>query len=397
MKKKALGIFAVIVISSTIFTSQISLAIEDQIKSNPSANNQKNSVSATISDTENNDGIKSKQASEEKLVLYLSLENALEMIETNNKALQLTDSKIAIYEKQYEQALAKYNAKHGEVDADSAKDNRLNHKRALWTLENARHDREVQLKNLRAQIIDQYQNILVLQEQVKNYEQQIKNVETIIKQTELQFDLGLITESQMYSLKYGKSSLEAGLRAAQNNIKSGMIALKRDLGIDINREIILTSDLIPYNKYDDSDINEKIAKAIENDYDKKRYNEDIELTEIEYKIASDYSTGEEDQLQISIEDKRATLESLSTTKEVSLRTAYNNLKSLEHSIEAAKLAVEADQINLELLQKKIDAGIASPIEIIQLQNNLLNDQYTLLQQIKSYNTAVTNFINSLEQ
>jgi len=397
VKKKALGIFAVIVISSTIFTSQISLAIEDQIKSNPSANNQKNSVSATISDTENNDGIKSKQASEEKLVLYLSLENALEMIETNNKALQLTDSKIAIYEKQYEQALAKYNAKHGEVDADSAKDNRLNHKRALWTLENARHDREVQLKNLRAQIIDQYQNILVLQEQVKNYEQQIKNVETIIKQTELQFDLGLITESQMYSLKYGKSSLEAGLRAAQNNIKSGMIALKRDLGIDINREIILTSDLIPYNKYDDSDINEKIAKAIENDYDKKRYNEDIELTEIEYKIASDYSTGEEDQLQISIEDKRATLESLSTTKEVSLRTAYNNLKSLEHSIEAAKLAVEADQINLELLQKKIDAGIASPIEIIQLQNNLLNDQYTLLQQIKSYNTAVTNFINSLEQ
>ena len=69
---------------------------------------------------------------------------------------------------------------------------------------------------------------------------------------------------------------------------------------------------------------------------------------------------------------------------------------MENSVEAAKLAVEADQINIELLQKKIDAGVSSSIEIIELQTKLLNDQYTLLQSINSYMTAVANFENSLD-
>ncbi|NMA68178.1 MAG: TolC family protein [Desulfitobacterium sp.] len=401
--KKYNKVLAIALVAFLVFTTNSILAVDNHSIDNQPADNKPvedtllvaTTTSASAPDKEENEE-ESPAPSEDLSTLRLSLENALEMVETGNSTFRLTDDKIAIYERQYEQALAVHLANYSEVDEKSAKGRRLNHKRALWTLENAQYDREKQLKDLKVQVANQYQNILALQEQVKTFEKQIENVDTLIEQLNLQIDLGLGIESQVLALKAQKSSLEAGLAAAQNNIKSSMIALKRDLGININREVILTSDLLPYKKFDDSNLNKRIKEAIENDYDKKRYEEDIELTEIEYKIAFDYDNPAADQLQISIEDKKATLEALPITKEVALRTAYNNLKSMENSVEAAKLAVEADQINIELLQKKIDAGVSSSIEIIELQTKLLNDQYTLLQSINSYMTAVANFENSLD-
>ncbi|EHL04241.1 hypothetical protein HMPREF0322_05161 [Desulfitobacterium hafniense DP7] len=337
-------------------------------------------------------------AAEDMSTLRLSLEDALKLVETGNSTWKLTKDKIAIYERQYEQALALHNANYDETDEDSAKRKWLNHKKALWTLENAKHDQEEQLEDLKVQITNQYQNILAAQQQVKTLNAQLNNVDTLIDQVKLQVDLGMGIQSQLSAMNAQKSSLEAGLKAVQNSINSSMIALKRDLGINVDRNVVLTSDLTSYSKFDDSKLKDRIAKTIENDYDKKRYGEDIELTEIEYKIAFRYSNmTAADQFQISIEDKKATLEALPVTKEVSLRTAYNNLKSLENTIHAAQLTVEADQIEMDILQKKIEVGTASPIEMIEPQNKLLNDQYTLLQNINSYMTAAASFENSLDQ
>lgn len=335
---------------------------------------------------------------EDTSTLKLSLEDVLKLVETGNSTWKLTKDKIVIYERQYEQALGLHNANYDETDEDTAKRKWLNHKKALWTLENAKHDQEEQIKNLKAQITNQYQNILAAQQQVKTLNAQLNNVDTLIDQVKLQVDLGMSIQSQLSAMNAQRSSLEAGLKAVQNSISSSMIALKRDLGINVDRYVLLTSALTPYSKFDDSKLKDRIAKTIENDYDKKRYEEDIELTEIEYKIAFRYSNmTAADQFQISIEDKKATLEALPVAKEVSLRTAYNNLKSLENTIHAAQLTVEADQIDMDILQKKIEVGTASPLEIIEPQNKLLNDQYTLLQNINSYMTAAASFENSLEK
>jgi len=389
--KKSIKLVALVLITSVAFTTSNIFADENQSTGNNPAS------AATTKTAENEEATAdSPSAADKGATLSLTLEEALNLIETGNSSLKLTDNKIAIYEKQYEQALARHNANYAEVDEDSAKVRKLNHKKALWTLENAKYDREKQLKDVKVQVANQYQNILALQEQVKNLKLQIDNVDKYIEQLKLQINLGMGIESQIYALNAQRSGLEAALKASQNSITSSMIALKKDLGIDIAREVVLKSDLIAYKKFDDSQINERIAKAIENDYDLKRYEQDVELTEIEYDIAYYYSNGSADQLQISVEDKKATMEALPVTKEVELRKAYNSLKSLENSIKAAELAVEADKINIEVLQKKIDAGVSSSIEMIEIQNKLLNDQYTLLQNIISYMSGVSNFENSLE-
>jgi len=60
------------------------------------------------------------------------------------------------------------------------------------------------------------------------------------------------------------------------------------------------------------------------------------------------------------------------------------------------LTVEADQINIDVMQRNIEAGKASSLEMIPLQNTLLIDQYILQQDINAYMTAVANFQNSLD-
>ena len=389
--KRSIKIMALVLITSVAFTTSNIFADENQSTGNNPAS------ASTTKTAENEEAAADNPSTADKgVTLSLTLDEALNLIETGNSSLKLTDSKIAIYEKQYEQALARHNANYAEIDEDSAKVRKLNHKKALWTLENAKYDREKQLKDVKVQVANQYQNILALQEQVNNLKIQIDNVDKYIEQLKLQINLGMGIESQIYALNAQRSGLEAALKASQNSITSSMIALKKDLGIDIARDVVLKSDLSAYKKFDDSQIDERIAKAVENDYDLKRYEQDVELTEIEYDIAYYYSNGSADQLQISVEDKKATLEALPVTKEVELKKAYNSLRSLENSIKASELAVEADKINIEVLQKKIDAGVSSSIEMIEFQNKLLNDQYTLLQNIISYMSAASNFENSLE-
>ncbi|OLN32127.1 hypothetical protein DSOL_2000 [Desulfosporosinus metallidurans] len=318
-------------------------------------------------------------------------------MEASNSTLKLADGKISIYEKQNEQALARHNANIPVADEDSKKDLSLNYKRTQWTLDNAKHDRDTQLKALKVQITNEYENILTLQQQAENTKKQLANLQTIIDQVNLQIKLGLKVPSEIYSYNAQKTKLEAGVKAITNTVNSSMITLKEDVGLDINRNVILTSNPIEYTKFDEKDIYGRITKATQDNYDLKRYKEDIDISQIEYDIDFYYDdTLAADQVQLGIEDKKGKLETLPINQEVQLKTAYNGLKSLENTIEADKLAVEADQINVNVMQKTIDVGKSSSLDIISLQNTLLNDQYTLQQDINAYMTAAANFQNSLD-
>lgn len=384
MKKKYLTVFAVVLTASMALSTHSTLALDSATQ--PSPTTPSTSTAEPVTPPADNSTLK------------LSLADALKEMETGNSTMKLADSKILIYDKQSQQSLARQGATSSVVDEDSKKARDLNYKRSQWTLDNAKHDRDNQLKALKAQITNEYESALTLKQQADNLKTQLGNLNTVIDQVNLQIKLGLKIPSDIYSYNAQKSKLEAAQNAVLNSIKSSMIALKQDLGLDINRDVVLTSDLIEYTKFDDSNINNLIAKAIQNNYDIPKYKQDIDITQIEHDIDFYYNDlVVADQVQLSIEDKKATLETLPVTQEVGLRTAYNSLKSLENTIDADKLTVEADQINIGVMQKNIDVGKSSSLEMIALQNTLLNDQYTLKQDINTYTTAVINFQNSLDK
>jgi len=382
LKKKYYSFFALVLSASIALSTHSTLALEGVTQ--PTAETPSTGAAEPVTPPVDNS------------TLNLSLEDALKAIETGNSELKLADSKLLILDKQNQQALARHTINLTVVDEDSKKERSLNYLRTQWTFDNAKHDRDTKLKALKVQITNEYESILTLQQQADNLKTQLANLDTVINQVNLQIKLGLKIPSEIYSYNAKKSGLEANQKMIINNINSSMITFKQDLGIDLNRNVVLTSNLIQYAKFDDSDIDSKIAKAIQNNYDISKYKNDIDITQVEYDIDFYYSDSNADQLLLSIEDKKATLANLPVTQNVNLRKDYNNMKTLENTIEADKLTVEADQINIDVMQKNIDVGKSSSLEMIALQNTLLNDQYTLRQDINSYLTAVTNFQNSLD-
>ncbi|MDQ7093919.1 TolC family protein [Desulfosporosinus sp. PR] len=402
MKKSYLTLFTLVLSASIVFSTHPTMALDNaaQPASNTASVNTATATDTAPADTASGDSGSATAAEPatppDTSTLSLSLDDALKAIETGNPDLKLADSQIQIYDKQNQTDLAQHSAGTAVTDEDSKKVQFLNFKRSQWTLDNAKHDRDNQLKDLKVDVTNQYETILALQQQADNYKTELANIDKLIDQANLQIKLGLQIPSSINSYTASKSKLEAAQKAVLNSINSDMITLKQDLGIDLSRNVVLTSTLIPYTQFDDSKLDNQIAEAIKNNYDIQRYTQDIDITQIEHDIDLEFDDKTSDQLEISIEDKKETLANLAVNQEVSLRTAYNNLKSLENTIAADKLTVEADQINLDTKQKNVDVGTASSLDLINLQNTLLNDQNTLQQDINTYMTAVANFQNSLD-
>lgn len=141
MKKKYYLLFACVLSASIIFSTTSILA--DDIVTQP--------IAETLT-KEPTDPATPPAPPVDNSTPSLSLEDALKSVETGNSMLQLTDNKILILDKQNQQALARHNANPAVVDEDSKKERSLNHLRAQWTLDNAKHDRDTQLKALKVQI-----------------------------------------------------------------------------------------------------------------------------------------------------------------------------------------------------------------------------------------------------
>lgn len=383
MKKKYITFLALLLSVSLGCSAHLALALDSDPVSSPTAESTETGVSEPADATP-----------QDNSTLQLSLEDSLKYLESGNSSLQLADRKLEILEYQYEQALSRRDV-ISVVDIDSQKEKTLNHLRAKWNWDNAVQERKDLLKDLKVQITDQYQNILASQQQADNYTKQIANLDKTIEEVKLEIELGLKIPATIYAYDAQRSSLEAGQKSLQNDINSSLIALKQDLGIDLQRDVVLTSGLTPYTKFDDTDFNGKIAAAIQDNYDFIKYQQDIEVTEVEYSIDKRYNDGETDQVELSIEDKKGTLSTLPTSLEAGFRSSYNSLKSLESLIKANELTLEADQINIDILQKSIDVGKSSSLEMISLENTLLDDQLTLQKNIISYMTAAANLRNDL--
>lgn len=391
MKKKL--IITIALVAVTTFTMS-SYTMADSVNNTPAIN----SLPVTTTSTIDKDAQSKTATIPENL--SLSLDDALKLIEKGNNSVVLFDREIDIYNKQYEDSLAQQQDMK-QYASETMKENdakvlKLNAPLALANLNNAKYDRDAKLKSVKIDITDQYESILAAQMNVESINEQITNLKKNIDEIKLKVNLGLAKASDIDQYNAQMASLQSSLSSQQRSIDTAMVALKQDLNINLNTKVTLTSKPLSYVKFDDTDIDGKIKKAIEKSYEIVRQKQDIENTKIEYDIYKEYSDAQENSTEISIEDKQATLDNLPITLEVQFRTAYNNLKSLEDEVEAEKLSVESCQIDLNTAQANYSIGKISNLDLLNAQLALSKEKNTLQQDINSYMKASKDFENSLD-
>lgn len=338
--------------------------------------------------------------------LSLSLEDALGRIEKGNKDIVLMDTEISVYQKQYDTAAAQAKAQYGVSiggDSDSIQNDLMikNYYApvALAKLNNAKHDKDDKLKSVKVEVANEYESVLASQLNLQNINDQISNLKATMAQVNQKIQLGLAKASDIEQYNAKMAVLQASFSSQQKSIDTAMLTLKQDLGVDLSTQITLTSKPLSYVKFDDSNIDDRMQKAIKNSYEFTRQKQDIDNEKIQYDIYLRIQNTEQQirSTEIDLEDKQAALDKLPTTLEISLRTAYNNLKALENNFEAERLAVESCQIDLNVVQANYNIGKATYLDVLNKQLALSTEKNTMQQDIISYMQAAQSFKNSLNE
>lgn len=332
--------------------------------------------------------------------LSLSLEDALNRVENSYNQIVLDDRHIEILEKQYKQALAYQKTIRENIsnpmEEDDEKTLSLNVPVALYELNNKKHEREVNLKTAKVTIMNEYESILAAQLNIDYINEEILKLQNEINALDTRIKVGLAVESDRKQLEAAMVMCKARLNSAENAMKSAMISLKNDLGINLNTDVELTSKPIGYVKFDDAKLDDRIQSAIENSYKIKALKQQIENAKIEYDIYDRHSNINKDAVEITIETLKNQLEQTPNSIKVQLKTQYNALQSLESVIKADKLSIEAAEISLNNAQQKYKVGQNTYLDVLNAQLQLSKAKNTLQQDIISYMTTAQRFENSLE-
>lgn len=358
------------------------------------------SAPATTS-TSNDSNVSSSIHPMPPLSLSLSLEDALKRAEKNYDPVVLDDKHIEILERQYEQALG-YQQLYRENGIDFDKQNEvemleLNVPVALYNLNDGKHKREIDFKNAKVTITNEYENILAAQMQKEYINEAISNLQKDMDSINEKIKVGIAKTSDISRDKVAMAKYQAALSSAENGIQSLMISLKNDLGIDPITEVTPTSNIMDYKKFDNTDISGKIETSIKNSFSIKTLPEQIENAKLSYEIYKSFSAKQEDSTQISIKDLQNELEQKPKTIAVQLKIKYNTLKSAEATVEADKISIEAAQISLNTVLANYSMGQVIYLDVLNAKLQLSNSKNTLQQDMISYMMASMNFQNSLEE
>ena len=337
--------------------------------------------------------------------IKLTLDDALNMIDKGNPTLSLMDRKIEVLQKQYKDALDRSAWAKGSIaaypdDEDIRKDALLNFNVYKYNLDNAQHDRDLKLSSLKNDVIQKFRAIKLLEDGKINYQASLLNLDKTMDGVNAKIKLGLLVESEIKQYEIQKIQLQASINSNQRDIDSALTSIKQSLGIDSSKTIEIVPVKIDFIRFDDSSIDKQISDSIANSFTLKQMQVDIDNTEIQQKIASQFidngeSSSSVDSLETSIADKQTNMGNSKLSLESSLRTGYYSLKNLEDTISIEQLSVESCQINLQSVQANVNVGKLTELDELNSKLKLDQEQAKLQSAISDYLKAVVDYKVSL--
>lgn len=349
----------------------------------------------------------------------LSLDEALKLLEKNNIDIKLMDEQAAVYERQLEDAKGKaaylkgedFESKNNDIGdtTDDEREKRIEKFKELkiypqkiqLEIDDLKHNRTNKLNLLKIDIERQFAESLRIQSDISAIQDELNNLDKQIADTKLQIEAGTATDINLKPIEVSRVQAASELDFSKNQLKEALLNLKKDLGIDLNKELSLEPLKFQYSKYDSSNIEDKIKAAVDKSYDYQSKEKDIDLANNEYEIVRNNTDFDGDVLkdmheaEMNLSNKQVELGDIKPSLELSLRIAYNNLKNLENDVEIQKITLENKQVNLNAVKYKVEAEMDTNLSLLNAQVEVNKQQNTLQKAINDYMLAIKNFEEEL--
>ncbi|MBV4447168.1 TolC family protein [Clostridium tyrobutyricum] len=327
----------------------------------------------------------------------ITLEEALDSIETVNPEIQLLDKKIDLLNAQYEKDKANSSFPDAEdLDYDLQKE--YNFKESLNNLNSAKSDRAERIKAIKNDLKKQYLNALCDQKDIDVINKSIENLDNKIKIQNTKINAGIATENSVESLNTQKSNLQTSLNQLNTQLQSELLTIRQYLNLNMSQQITLTDTSEDYVKFDDSNIDEKIQTAVDKNPDIIKQQNSLDLLKTKTAIYMKHYSKYENQVkgfQININQSRMSLDNLELDTKIGLWKSYYNLKNAENSVDAEKANLENVENDVKIAEKSYEVGSTDKTAVDDSNTALEQQKNKLERATDSYMVILENFENSL--
>ncbi|MBV4421636.1 TolC family protein [Clostridium tyrobutyricum] len=329
----------------------------------------------------------------------ITLEEALDSIETVNPEINLMDKKIDLLNAQYEKDKGLSSFPDGEIDTvDYDLQQKYNFKESLNNLNSAKSDRAERIKAIKNDLKKQYLNALCDQKDIDIINKSIENLDNKIKIQNTKINAGIATENSVESLNTQKSNLQTSLNQLNTQLQSELLTIRQYLNLNMSQQITLTDTSEDYVKFDDSNIDEKIQTAVDKNPDIIKQQNSLDLLKTKTAIYMKHYSKYENQVkgfQININQSRMSLDNLELDTKIGLWKSYYNLKNAENSVDAEKANLENVENDVKIAEKSYEVGSTDKTAVDDSNTALEQQKNKLERAADSYMVILENFENSL--
>ncbi len=340
----------------------------------------------------------------------LTLDQVLNDIEKNSVSIQTKEQKILLYQRQFDRdtmnATVIKNSGTSQVNYPNGQ--YLNVKLATdilprsdeQNIKDAKHDKDDSLQNLKFSTEQQYLNALTNEDQINTINDQIKNMDEQIAQTKVKIANGQLTNNDLESLEVQKTQIEASLNQPKAQLQQNLLTIKQTINMNFDGNLTPVSTEKSFAKYDDSNIEDKINKAVDNNYNISKINNNLDILRAEEDIYKKYAYDDDSgaiSTSLSIQDLENSLDSAKLTIKTNLWNGYYGLKNLEDAVETENAKVASAQSNYDTIAAKVQQGVAIQLQADSAALSLKSEKINLKNAINNYMVGVEQFEYNLTQ
>lgn len=302
--------------------------------------------------------------------LSLTMYEAVSNIEKNNTEIKLMKDRINSLNKQYDLdhdvGIALDTSSAG-VDKLQAKTQQvITPLKDQQSVKNQKYSIDVRLNNLQFDMERQYLNVLTSNDQIDNINKTLTNIDEQINKLQQQINLGLATNDSLNPLNVQKAQLMNQIDSINADINNSMLTIKQYLNVDLNRNLILDPAKKEFGQFDDTNIEGKIAEAVEKDYGVDEANDSLNIAQKQLEIYKQYDndiSGGLTGAQSDLLTAQSNLAAAKATAKTNLWNQYYTLKSDENAVETQNLSLKSAQADYDKAKSNYDNGMIDKLAL----------------------------------
>jgi outer membrane protein TolC len=283
-------------------------------------------------------------------------------------------------------------------------------------------------------VAGQYLEVIAAQARVRSAQAQLETANALYEQTSQMKSAGLVAQIDVNRSQVQALTQKQRLTSLQNNLAKLKIGLARSIGLAPTDQYDITDD-VPFSPAPQLALEDALKQAFQQRSDLKAAQAQVRAAERERAAArgerlpsvavnADYGVigttpsqshgtfsvtgtlriplwqggrteGDIEQAGAALAQRRAELEDVKSQIEAEVRNDYLDLLASASQVEVAGKNLETGKQTLELSRQRLQAGIATEVEVVQAQDGVASAELDYINSIFAHNLAKLSLARSL--